>query len=152
MVKGGPERSKICCDLVVRYGLGPWGKNGSESRQGSTDCVRLRTLTPGKEPGWESEGVSAYSEWGKSQVEWRRVRTLSFLFYAGADLYFPFQPELSSSESQMQSDVCPPEPLLLHLFPWKLRPPGSSGAIPQGLTNLEPGSGGFPFLFWGKIE
>lgn len=132
MVKGGPERSKICCDLVVSYGLGSWGKDGSESRQGSTDCVRLRTLPPGKEPRWKSKGVLAYSKWGKSQVERRGIRTRSFLSYAGAYLYFPLQPELSSSEYQMQNNVCPVEPFLLHLFPWKLLPPGSSGAIPLG--------------------
>ena len=39
-------------------------------------------------------------------MEWRRVRARSFLSYTRADLYFPLQPELSSPESQMQSDVC----------------------------------------------
>lgn len=38
-------------------------------------------------------------------MKWRRVRARSFLSYTGADLYFPLQPELSSPESQMQSDV-----------------------------------------------
>lgn len=68
-------------------------------------------------------------------------------------LLFPLQSELLSLNLRCRVTHAPPEPFLLYLFPWKLLPPGSSGAIPQGVTNLEPGvcvGGGFTFYSEGK--
>lgn len=90
------------------------------------------------------------SKWEKSRVELHRIRVGPFLSLTEADCYSRFQSELSSPESQMQSDVWTSRAISALLT--ALEAPGSSGAIPWGWPIWKQRVGVFPSYYEGKMD